>query len=369
MRVARVVPHSFRNLADAAIDLGPGLTVLHGPNGAGKTNLLEAAFFALTGRSCRTRREREMIAFGADLARAEALLEPDDGEPIDPITMLASISSGEARRRLVDGSPAEPGDDRRRPAISIFMPDRLALVKGPPASRRAYLDRLAGALWPARADLPRAYAQALAQRNSLLARIKRGGDPEALSAWDAALAERAVPLVAARAEAAAELAGPFERAASDLGLAGGAEVAQITYRPRTGAESDAEAIVAELGERRAGDIARGFTGYGPHRDELELSFGGRSLRRYGSQGQQRLGLLALLFAEREALRSARRQLPLLLLDDVMSELDPERRSRLVAMLEDGGQALITATEIDHVPASGAAELAIEGGVATARSAS
>ena len=366
MRVARVVPHSFRNLADAAVDLGPGLTVLHGPNGAGKTNLLEAAFFALTGRSCRTRREREMIAFGADLARVEALLEPDDGEGIDPITMLASISSGEARRRLVDGSPAQPGDDRRRPAISIFMPDRLALVKGPPASRRAHLDRLAGALWPARADLPRAYAQALAQRNSLLARIKRGGDPEALSAWDSALSERAVPLVAARAEAAAELAGPFERAAAELGLAGGAEVA---YRPRTDAESDADAIVAELVERRAGDIARGFTGYGPHRDELELSFGGRSLRRYGSQGQQRLGLLALLFAEREALRAARRQLPLLLLDDVMSELDPERRSRLVAMLEDGGQALITATEIDHVPATGAAELAIEGGVATAPSTS
>ena len=364
MRVARVVPHSFRNLADAAIDLGPGLTVLHGPNGAGKTNLLEAAFFALTGRSCRTRREREMIAFGADLARVEALLESDDGEQIDPITMLASISSGEARRRLVDGSPAQPGDDRRRPAISIFMPDRLALVKGPPAPRRAHLDRLAGALWPARADLPRAYAQALAQRNSLLARVKRGGDPEALSAWDAALAAQAVPLVAARAAAAAELAGPFERAAAELGLAGGAEV---TYRPRTGADSDAGAIVAELAERRAGDIARGFTGFGPHRDEVELSFGGRSLRRYGSQGQQRLGLLALLFAEREALRSARRQLPLLLLDDVMSELDPERRSRLVAMLEDGGQALITATEIDHVPATDAAELAIDGGVATARS--
>ena len=128
MRVARVVPHSFRNLADAAIDLGPGLTVLHGPNGAGKTNVLEALFFALTGRSCRTRREREMIAFGGELARVEALLEPDDGEHADPIAMLASISSGEARRRLVDGSPAQPSDDHRRPAISIFMPDRLALV-------------------------------------------------------------------------------------------------------------------------------------------------------------------------------------------------------------------------------------------------
>ena len=361
MRVARVVPHSFRNLADAAIDLGPGLTVLHGPNGAGKTNVLEAVFFALTGRSCRTRREREMISFGADLARVEALLEPDPGEHSDPLAMLASISSGEARRRLVDGSPAQSADDRRRPAISLFMPDRLALVKGPPAPRRAHVDRLAGALWPARAELPRDYSQALAQRNSLLARIKRGADPEALSAWDRSLAERAVPLVAARAAAAAELVEPFATAAAELGLAGGAEIA---YRPRT-ADLDAEAIVAELAARRDGDVARGFTAFGPHRDEIELSFGGRSLRRYGSQGQQRLGLLALLFAEREALRSARRQLPLLLLDDVMSELDPERRSRLVAMLEDGGQTLITATEIDHVPAANAAELAIAVGAATA----
>ncbi len=361
MRVARVVPHSFRNLADAAIVLGPGLTVLHGPNGAGKTNVLEALFFALTGRSCRTRREREMIAFGGELARVEALLEPDQGESADPIVMLASISSGEARRRLVDGSPAQSSDDRRRPAISIFMPDRLALVKGPPSPRRAHVDRLAGALWPARAELPREYSRALAQRNNLLARIKRGGGADQLAAWDRELAERAVPLTEARAAAAAELTGPFARAAADLGLAGGAEIA---YRPRTG-ELDADGIVAELAERRDGDVARGFTGFGPHRDEVELSFGGRSLRRYGSQGQQRLGLLALLFAEREALRAARRQLPLLLLDDVMSELDPERRARLVAMLEDGGQALITATEIDHVPARAAAALAIAGGVATA----
>src|SRR5829696_1242028 len=129
MKVTRIEPLSFRNLADAPIDLGPGLTVLHGPNGAGKTNVLEALFFALTGRSCRTRREREAIAFGADLARVEAALEADPSEPAEPMRMLASISSGESRRRIVDGSPARPEDDRRRPALSVFMPDRLALVK------------------------------------------------------------------------------------------------------------------------------------------------------------------------------------------------------------------------------------------------
>ena len=188
----------------------------------------------------------------------------------------------------------------------------------------------------------------------------RGGDPEALNAWDRALAERALPLTEARAEAADRLTrSPFTEAGEALGLAGGATIA---YRPRI-EQLDAETVVAELLERREGDVARGFTGFGPHRDEVELSFGGRSLRRYGSQGQQRLGLLALLFAEREALREARRQPPLLLLDDVMSELDPDRRGRLVAMLEGGGQALITATDLEHVPAADATALAIEDGVA------
>lgn len=360
MRVARIEPLAFRNLAERPVEFGPGLTVLHGPNGAGKTNLLEALFFALTGRSCRTRRERETIRFGAALSRVEARLEPDRGEAgAEPMAMLASVSSGEARRRLVDGQPARPEDDRRRPALSVFMPDRLALVKGPPAPRRAHLDRLAAALWPARAELRRTYSQALAQRNALLARARRGGGESTLDAWDRELAERAAPLVEARAEAAAELTAPFADAAAELGLAGGAALA---YRPRTG-DLDAEGIAAELAERRRGEVERGFSGYGPHRDEVELSFGDRSLRRYGSQGQQRLGLLALLFAEREVLQRARRQLPLMLLDDVMSELDPERRGRLVAMLEGEGQALITATEAAQVPAAGARELAITGGAA------
>ena len=362
MRVSRVDPLSFRNLADSPVELAPGLTVVHGPNGAGKTNLLEAIFFGLTGRSPRTRRERETIGFGGELARVEVLLEPDPGEAVDPLTMLASVSSGEARRRLVNGEPARPEDDRRRPAISLFMPDRLALVKGPPSPRRAHLDRFASALKPARAELRREYGRALAQRNNLLTRVRRGTDPSTLDAWDRELAERAAPLVKSRAGAAAELVAPFAEAAEALGLEGGAEIA---YRPRTG-ELDAEGIVAELVERRDGDVARGFTGYGPHRDEVEISFAGRSLRRYGSQGQQRLGLLALLFAEREALRMSRRRLPLMLLDDVMSELDPERRRRLVEMLERDGQALITATEPDHVPASGARSLEIAAGVATAQ---
>ncbi len=345
MIAERLSTRAFRNLADAEIGLGAGLTVIAGPNGAGKTNALEALYFALTGRSCRTRREREMIAFGAPLCRAEASLVPEPGEDADSITMLATVSTTEGRRRRVDGRDADPSDDRRRPAVSVFMPDRLALVKGGPAPRRAHVDRLAAALWPARAGLVAGYSKALAQRNALIARIRRGGGASQLEAWDHELAARAVPLVETRALAAAELSGPFAETAEALGLEGGAE---LSYRPAT-AELDEPGIVAELAGRRQADVDRGYTLWGPHRDEIELRWGGRALRRYGSQGQQRLALLALLFAEREALRASRRTLPLMLLDDVMSELDPGRRGRLVETIAAGGQVLITSTEPEHVP--------------------
>ncbi len=360
MLAARLGTRAFRNLDDAEVELGPGLTVVHGPNGAGKTNLLEALFFGLTGRSCRTRRERELIRFGTGLARAEVDLEPEAGEQVDPISMLASVSTTEGRNRRVDGRPASSEDDRRRPAVSVFMPDRLALVKGPPSPRRAHLDRLTAALWPSRGEARAAYSRALAQRNALIARIRRGGNPGALEAWDRELATSAAPLVAARTAAAAELEQPFARAAEQLGLAGDVS---LRYRPATGGAGVGE-IEAGLAQRRESDLARGFSVWGPHRDEVELGRDGRSLRRYGSQGQQRIALLALLFAEREALRAARRTLPLMLLDDVMSELDPERRRRLVALLDGGGQALITATETEHVPAGAVSRrLRIDSGAA------
>jgi DNA replication and repair protein RecF len=350
---AALSPRSFRNLADGRRGLAPSLTVVHGPNGAGKTNLLEALFFGLTGRSPRTRRERELIRFDADLCRVEVEIAPEPGERIEPFAMVASVSRVEGRRRRIEGRDVTGEDDRRRPAVSVFLPDRLALVKGPPSPRRAHLDRLAAALWPARAELRAGYSRALAQRNAMLGRLRRGvADPAALAAWNRELALRAVPLVEARAAAAAELARPFADAGDALGLEG---ELTLRYRPRTG-DAGVEGIERELAARAPAEAERGFGGWGPHLDEVELARDGRALRRYGSQGQQRLALLALLFAERETLRSARRTLPLMLLDDVMSELDPERRRRLVELLDRGGQSVITATESGHVPSSGRPEL-------------
>jgi DNA replication and repair protein RecF len=194
----------------------------------------------------------------------------------------------------------------------------------------------------------RRYGQALSQRNALLARVRTGSAPgHSLDAWDRELAVLGTELTAVRAGAGESLGPAFARAAEELGL--GRE-ATLRYRPRI-EQQDPDDLAAELGRRRESDLARGYTGYGPHLDELELAAAGRALRRYGSQGQQRIALLALLFAERETLLEARRPPPLMLLDDVMSELDPERRRRLGERLRaGGGQALITATEPDQLPA-------------------
>jgi DNA replication and repair protein RecF len=203
------------------------------------------------------------------------------------------------------------------------------------------------ALWPARAATRAAYSRALAQRNALLGRIRAGASGQgALDAWDTELAREGMALMENRAEAVDGLREPFARLAEQLGLPGPAE---LRYRPRSPA-TDAAGLAAELAERRGADLERGFTAHGPHRDEVVLELEGAPLRAYGSQGQQRAALLALLFAERELLAERRDRPPLMLLDDVMSELDSERRELLADLLRATGQAIVTATEAEHVPA-------------------
>ncbi|HEV3001144.1 MAG TPA: DNA replication and repair protein RecF [Solirubrobacteraceae bacterium] len=341
--VERLRVKGWRSYAAAEVRLGPGLTVVHGPNGAGKTNLLEALYFGLTGRSCRTGNEREVVAFGAQAARVEVDTRDRDGGH----ELAVGFQPGEAKRFRVDGAPVERLTDvAARPLVSVFLPDRLELVKGPPALRRAHVDQVVAALWPARVATRRAYSQALAQRNALLARVRRGmASRSSLGAWDRELARHGVALRADRSAAVATLVEPFAAAAADLGLTG---PARLEERPRARAQT-AEELAAELGERIDADLERGFTGHGPHRDDLVLLRDDRELRAYGSQGEQRLALLALLLAEREALAAARGGPPLLLLDDVMSELDASRRELLLERVTAGGQALVTTTDLAHVP--------------------
>ena len=358
MLVTRIRVLGFRNLRAQEVELGPRISLLWGLNGSGKTNLLEALYMALAGRSCRTRTERETIAFGEPMARVE--VELDDAGEVS--TFLWSLARAGDRRHLLDGAPMSPELADRRPPVAVFLPDRLSLVKGPPADRRAHVDGLLAALWPARAEARRRYGRALAQRNALLGRIRAGiATEDSLEAWELELAASGIELMEARRDAVELLAPEFASATSDLGLP--AE-GSLRYRPRSDA-STREGLAAELAERRSADVERGYSQHGPHLDELEIAVGGRAIRRYGSQGEQRAALLSLLFAERRALLEARRNPPLLLLDDVMSELDPDRRELLSARLAEGpGQTLITATEAAHLPATAErTEIAMRSGAA------
>jgi DNA replication and repair protein RecF len=343
LRVTRLEITDFRNYAEGEVRLGPELTVVAGANGAGKSNLLEAVCFGCTGHSPRTTNDRELVRRGAAVTRI--VLDSADGESGHRIEV--GFEPGEPKRLRVDGAPVDSlVGVEARPLVSVFLPERLELVQGPPATRRAHLDRVVAALWPARAEARAAYSKALAQRNALLVRIRnRLVGPGALDAWDAELARYGIQLMADRRDAVDGLREPFGQLADRLGLPGRAE---LRYRPRSDA-TDAAGLAAELLERREADLDRGFTVHGPHRDEMSLLLGGSSLRAYGSQGQQRMALLALLFAERRLLAERRDRPPVMLLDDVMSELDRERRELLAELLREGGQAIVTATEADHVP--------------------
>ena len=349
----------FRCYDDAHVDLGTGLTLVTGPNGAGKTNLLEGLYFACTGRSCRTSNEREVVRFGATAARTVLTCEGEDGAH----ELSVGFVPGQPKVMRVDGATVERMlDVASRPLVSVFLPDRLELIKGAPAVRRAHLDQFVSALWPARSETRRLYSQTLAQRNALIGRIRSGrGSRGSLQSWDAQLARHGIALMNDRGRAVELLAGPFQRLGTALGLERGP---RVSYRPRSHATDPAD-LARELADRLDGDLDRGFTGHGPHRDDLATEHGGHELRAYGSQGQQRLALLALLLAEREVIAAQRSAPPVMLLDDVMSELDRDRRQALVQLLcSTPGQSVITATDLEHVPGStddDVTHLAVSGG--------
>ena len=346
MQVLTLSLRDFRCYDDACVEFGGGLTVVTGPNGAGKTNLLEGLYFACTARSCRTNNERELVRFGATAARTVLTCEGEDGAH----ELSVGFVAGQPKAMRVDGASVERMlDVASRPLVSVFLPDRLELIKGAPAVRRAHLDQFVAALWPARSDTRRRYSQALAQRNALIARIRSGrGSRGSLESWNAQLAAHGIALMNDRRNAVEQLADPFHRLATALGLQ---QEPRVAFKPRSSASTPAE-LAAELADRLDGDLERGFTGHGPHRDDLATEHAGHDLRAYGSQGQQRLALLALLLAEREVIAAHRSAPPVMLLDDVMSELDRDRRQALVELLcSTSGQSVITATDLEHVPGS------------------
>jgi DNA replication and repair protein RecF len=309
-----------------------------GPNGVGKTNLLEAVHLATQGFSPRTRTDAQAVRFGAEGARAFVAGRRGDLQ----LEIEVAIRRGEGKRARLNGSPLRAAEQLRTTISTlIFTPDRLGVIKGPPAIRRAYFDRVLGRLAPARATLPAEYGAAVAQRNAALRRAAANiAGRAAIEPWSERVVRLGADLVAARLDVLDVLGPGFATCASELELSD----ASLRYE---GEALTAEALTAALDR----DLERGTTSLGPHLDDIVVEAGGSELRSFGSQGEQRLALLALLLAEAETIADRTSVPPLLLLDDVLSELDPDRRRILADRVRTAGQALVTATDAAMLPAA------------------
>jgi DNA replication and repair protein RecF len=307
-----------------------------GPNGAGKTNLLESLHVGTQGFSPRTRTDAQLVRFGQDAARV-ALRGDRAGVGIE---LEVTLELGSGKRAAVNGARLRAAEQLRSEVTTlVFTPDRLVVVKGGPAARRAYFDRVFGRLTPARAGLSAEYGAAVGQRNAALRRVAQGvSSREALAPWNEQVSRLATDLVAGRHETVAALQPRFAERAGELGL------------PRAELRYEGEApTAAQLEERVDRDLERGATGAGPHLDDLGVLSADRDLRTFGSQGEQRLAVLALLLGEAELLEERRGTRPLLLLDDVLSELDGGRRRILADRLRASGQALVTSASRSALP--------------------
>ncbi|MFP5378120.1 MAG: DNA replication/repair protein RecF [Acidimicrobiia bacterium] len=334
MRLHRLWLSDFRNYASAEVALAPdALTVVVGGNGQGKTNLLEAVAYLATLSSFRGAPPEALVRTGA----ASAVVRAEGHREGRNLLIEAEINPSGRSRTLVNRQPLRRAADLLGALrVSLFSPDDLELAKGAPAGRRRWLDDALGALHPRHAACRADAERVLRQRNALLRQCHGRLDATAastLDVWDARLAAAGEALAAARADLVAALEVPVAKAYDQV--AGAPADVGVAYE-----RSWEGPLAAALAAARADDVRRGVTTVGPHRDDVHLSVAGAPARTHASQGEQRSLALALRLAVHGAVAEAVGEPPLLLLDDVFSELDADRAAALVAHLPDG-QALLT----------------------------
>ncbi len=338
----------FRGYVTLAASFGPGAQLVWGPNAAGKTSLLEALVVCARGASHRTLADAELIRWDAPFARVEARRELPGMDPLElDVTLVREGPAGGRKRIRVNGVPRRTTALAGLLRVVVFAPEEMLLVVGPPSLRRGMLDALAAQRSPAHpADLA-AYARVLAQRNALLRAIREGqAGRDQLPPWDAKLIESGAAVLVARQRALGELAGPLAAAHAEIAADEGRLT--ITYEsnvvPAPG-EAPRDALARRLAETAEKEGWNGATLVGPHRDDLAFRLDERDMATFASRGQQRTAILALKLAELDLLTAHDGRAPLLLLDDVFSELDPARRSHLVRRIAGLPQAFVTTTTL------------------------
>lgn len=331
-----------------------GVNLLLGGNGAGKSSVLEAIGFLATLTSFRRASDAALVRAGAEAAVTRGRFVGEAGE----VQVEVEIPRQGRQRVLVDGKRAAGrAEVAVRVTLVAFLPDDLDLVKRGPVYRRDYVDDLAVQLWPAAAADRRDYERVLRQRNALLRRDGRSTSPASLSVWDEQLAALGATLLRRRLDALEAVIGGVQRFCREVGggddqvgwcyLANGVRLVD----PGASVEALRAGLAEAVSAARQDDMERRTTTAGPHRDEVELSLDGRDLRTRASQGEQRTVALALRVAAFDLLTERRRSAPVLVLDDVFSELDGERRARLVERLP-RGQVFISTAHREDVPVGG-----------------
>jgi DNA replication and repair protein RecF len=320
--------------------MAPGVNVFIGANGQGKTNLLEAVAMLALSASPRARREVELVGPIAAASRIEAEVE-SSGKRME-LTIVLNVEGERAHRTIeVDGARRRAFDLPGHFRVTLFWPDDLGLIKAGPEQRRRFLNQLLVQVEPGYARALSGLRRILEQRNSLLKRIAAGEEAEdVLEVWNAELVRTGSEVANARSRAVRELAPEAARCHSEIGAG---ERLEIEYL------GPPEDMAAAVHNSVPEDLRRGATSIGPHRDDLRVLLDGHDARSYASQGQQRTAVVSLKLAEAELVTRRSGERPVLLLDDVLSELDIERRGALLRHVADRGQVVITSVDAGPFP--------------------
>ena len=349
MRIDRLTLHHFRNLHGLDWHPAPGINLVSGPNGHGKSNLLESLHFLCLAHSPRARKDKDLIQWGEAETGFVIRAEGHVGDKAH----IQSVEYRETGSRVKLGSQETHrlGDLLGHFLVVAFSPEDLDLLRGGPQERRRFLDLLlcqheAGSL-----DLLRRYRQALRQRNAAL-RFSFGSDAEALlSAYDGTLVEAGVDIVLRRQKLLEKLAPLARDFCREIGQGSEALHLEMTRSIGPGEEPEKlrEIFLEKLREKRPQDRENGLTSVGPHRDDLLAFIGGKTVRDFASQGQKRSVALALKLASARLLEEGSGLPPILLLDDVFAELDPDRRERFGSLIAGRGQAFIATPRREDLP--------------------